>query len=242
VELLVVIGVIAVLISLLIPVAMRARRSGETVRCLANQRALVQACLFYSHDYRGVLPYTGFSHQLGISNWCYFDDPNIPHFKGLATEVKTGLIWKYINNLDVYRCPSDKGPWVSGTVNNLTSYNLNGAVSGFGNNGGTYSGLNIDQLKAKAVMFFEVPMSGNGNGSGDATNYPGEGIAARHKHGTTVSHIDGSAEVWSSDEYLAKCSVGPSDLWCDPTAKDGGLGKYLSFAKKSSITSITIQE
>jgi prepilin-type N-terminal cleavage/methylation domain-containing protein/prepilin-type processing-associated H-X9-DG protein len=57
VELLVVIGIIAVLISILLPSLNAARRSAQTVKCAANLRQIGQMVLIYTNNNKGVLPY-----------------------------------------------------------------------------------------------------------------------------------------------------------------------------------------
>src|SRR5688572_24158263 len=56
-ELLVVIGIVAVVLSILIPVLSRARRAAKTAVCAAHLQQLGQAMLLYTNDNGGVLPY-----------------------------------------------------------------------------------------------------------------------------------------------------------------------------------------
>jgi prepilin-type N-terminal cleavage/methylation domain-containing protein/prepilin-type processing-associated H-X9-DG protein len=56
VELLVVIGIIALLISMLLPALARARESANSVACMANLRSAGQAMQMYVSEYKGFIP------------------------------------------------------------------------------------------------------------------------------------------------------------------------------------------
>src|SRR5258706_15388720 len=59
VELLVVIGIIALLIAILLPALSKARAQSQFVNCAANQRSILQAMLLHAAEHRGYMPVTG---------------------------------------------------------------------------------------------------------------------------------------------------------------------------------------
>src|SRR3954466_8156134 len=56
VELLVVIGIIAILISVLLPALNRARQQAYSTQCLSNLRSVEQAAMIYASEYKGWFP------------------------------------------------------------------------------------------------------------------------------------------------------------------------------------------
>src|SRR4051794_2934395 len=67
VELLVVIGIIAVLISVLLPALSKARQRAQTVACSSNLHQITLAALMYAAEFNGHLPY-GFAFQRAKAN------------------------------------------------------------------------------------------------------------------------------------------------------------------------------
>ena len=63
VELLVVIGIIAMLIAILLPALNRAREEANKIKCLANQRQIGMAYLMHAAEHRNYVPTAGLIHQ-----------------------------------------------------------------------------------------------------------------------------------------------------------------------------------
>ena len=110
VELLVVIGIIALLISILLPSLNSARESAKSVKCLSNMRQLGQASVSFGNDHKGYVVKAWFNDEPNdsaarydetgrkISTWG-FDDPLWGWDSVLLTYVDGAK--------EVFRCPSD---------------------------------------------------------------------------------------------------------------------------------------
>jgi len=96
VELLVVIGIIALLIGVLLPALSRARDRANKTKCLANLRTLGQAMLMYANAHKDRLPNT--NPPLTTSD---YDATNA---------VLVALNRDYIRSAGAFHCPSDDDP------------------------------------------------------------------------------------------------------------------------------------
>ena len=107
VELLVVIGIIALLISMLLPTLGRVRDQANGVKCSSNLRQLVTACLMFAQDHKGRLP--GNENDQGNPDpekraWNFTGPGGIGN--DWRTAPQTGTLWKYVKSEAVYLCPS----------------------------------------------------------------------------------------------------------------------------------------
>src|SRR3954465_11759402 len=83
VELLVVIGIIALLVGILMPALSRAREGARRVQCLSNLRQLSTATVAYCNENRGVYP-----GRAGFGNESIFNADPKKHFGWIAWRRK----------------------------------------------------------------------------------------------------------------------------------------------------------
>ncbi len=92
VELLVVIGIIAILVGILIPALNKARASAKTAWCLSNLRVLGQAAMMYTNTHKGRMPYptTTLDGPSGNGTYLWFNVVD-PYLAGKADDTRTGV-------------------------------------------------------------------------------------------------------------------------------------------------------
>src|SRR5207249_2004190 len=115
IELLVVIGIIAVLVSIIIPVTTKARASAMSAQCASNLRQVGHGLLAYFNDYK-VLPYR--EQPLDAAN------PHVFRYGAWPQWSVAEVMEKYAGSRAVYFCPANTierrvenwWPYASGTI------------------------------------------------------------------------------------------------------------------------------
>ena len=136
VELLVVIGIIALLMSILLPALNKARENARQVKCANNERQIWMACLMYANDNKDQLPIPPRVENTGqeaiIPGEAIVMDPN-GNIGGIY-DYNQGTLWSYISKSvqarkDVFNCPTDLDAFRpvsrNSTINQTASYERN---------------------------------------------------------------------------------------------------------------------
>ena len=190
VELLVVIGIIALLVSILMPALTRARDHANRAKCLANIRQLSNAWYMYANENKGKI--VGAETNPG----CWVD------WGPQADTITKGELYRYLNNTAVYRCPSDfverTDPGADSTFRHR-SYSINGYLNG---NWSTYPRVTkLGTIKRSSeIMMFIEELDYRGWNMGSFViedgfrfvDYP----PSWHLRGATMTFADGHGESW----------------------------------------------
>lgn len=105
-ELLVVLGIIAVLAGILLPVLVGVKEDGRRTACLNNLKQLGKGMCLYADEWDGRLPVARLDnggHGKPRGNWA-----GVYYIHGKC-DPKQGQIYPYVRDVDVYLYPNDRG-------------------------------------------------------------------------------------------------------------------------------------
>jgi prepilin-type processing-associated H-X9-DG protein len=196
VELLIVIGIVALLVGILLPTMSRARGQARSAACASNLRQLALAAQHYALSNGGQFPVA----RWGTDNW---------DFSRVNGKPAPGLLWRGHSDLRVQQCPS-----FDGKSNSLddphTGYNYNTSYIGHGQGEAVEAPARLAQVRDPsrtalfgdgewangANKFMRAPLRHDGfDETMPATRAAGtQGF--RHRGATNVAFVDGHVESW----------------------------------------------
>ena len=222
VELLVVIGIIALLFSILLPSLSRAREQARSVQCLSNLRQLGMATVMYTNENRGLLPAGGEGPPQKAWDWIYWDPNTAPYNDISQCALGTYLSIKNAasDSANVFRCPSDD--WrnhqsnYGGRPPYKFSYSMNcyicdnsRAYSNYGNGVSVNFKLALVKNPTQKILFIDE----SEQTSNDGLWVPGEStgasyvdqLADRHEIHKNLKNSSGQYNVTESYGNCAYC-------------------------------------
>jgi prepilin-type N-terminal cleavage/methylation domain-containing protein len=218
IELLVVIGIIAVLISILMPALNSAREQARAIKCQSNERQLIMAFLMFANEHQQRLPgnyFDGQTFQQSASppridvekqDWLLGADLNAGSLKEYLDGPQNGTIYRYVNSAQVYLCPAyehdafDVGAGSNGRFDYTASLSFAGAKINrvrwqcrFHYTSGPLSG-SYDYTVMTPIIVEEDPAGGVNGGNTEGGHSNTDRLGHYHRGGGYYAGIDGSVQ------------------------------------------------
>jgi general secretion pathway protein G len=201
VEILVVIGVLALLAALLFPALATARARGRQVVCASHMRQLGQAISLYANDFerfpRGLDPADKFTPQI----WQHF--PNGPQIMA-ETPLLTEVMASYVKDARLWQCASDTGFDVSDT----TGLPLDARPTCYRRFGMSYFYRTELMLREKASEDLPRPSQTHVLSDGSGSWHTGLITNLRHERRYNILFADGHVKTVTGEAF--------NELWSVP--------------------------
>ena len=270
IELLVVIAIIAILAAILLPVLAQARKRAQAIQCLSNEKQLVVSWIMYAGDNNdNLVPNRGLNGATGVTysgdprlqsdllpgganaDWCPGNMQNnqdtlaaskYPGGSIYSWWIMTGLLYPYINSINVYHCPADLSTVPRGLTSfigpALRTYSMNDFVQpmdaagykttpwGGGPTTGYYFYTKLPNMAnpgpSKIFVFIEESPYSIDDGffavnPGETTSWVNS-PAVLHGHSSEMAYADGHSEArqWTDGSMLTEIPstpTGNTDGW-----------------------------
>jgi prepilin-type N-terminal cleavage/methylation domain-containing protein/prepilin-type processing-associated H-X9-DG protein len=240
VELLVVIGIIALLMSILLPALNKARESARQVKCANNMRNIWYANVMYANENKDVLPIAPRIESQNIMN----DNLAIVMVRVGVYDYDHGALWPYVSKSRiareaVFNCPTDLDAYrpvrwgsMQGTASyerNFT-YSWNAQIRGSDSSSDNYNkatGIRLGSIRMPGQKIILVEEQFPNDGVAFIHTVDGDDLLTnRHLKRGNQGYADGHVEpVFPEDlgfatNHLTSIGNSPSpDLWTDATKR-----------------------
>jgi prepilin-type N-terminal cleavage/methylation domain-containing protein len=220
VELLVVIGIIAMLLAILLPALQRAKAAAYAVQCQSNLSQLMKAFIMFAQDHKNSLP--GNKHDTANpdkdkTDWLGGDTP-YPSTDRYKYCPQNGTVYKYVRSPKVYLCPSVAYSNIAGAgggSNSRFDYAVFGSLAGakmnhlkalsrFKNLDGTYRLVPTPVIVQEDARWINLSNMEGGHSMPDQ-------MAHVHNKGAYYASIDGSTHFFQEPDIPN--TVGASNNW-----------------------------
>jgi prepilin-type N-terminal cleavage/methylation domain-containing protein/prepilin-type processing-associated H-X9-DG protein len=229
VELLVVIGIIALLIAILLPALSKARQQANWAKCSSNMKQLVTAFIGYTNDYKGTFPWRASGNDgtrpdpskggpfAGANDWIHWQDKSTGYPGTPPVDINESAIAPYLTAKDdklkeLFRCPSDEvysHALRGGIGRYLYSYTMNDLVC---EKNGTDSFRKITEVvrNAEKILLVEEKSPNDGRWVAGSIGNPvvfngdadgSDALTNRHMKGGNIAFFDSHVQGLSNADY-----------------------------------------